>query len=79
MHNLFLGTSKRILEKVWLENGLLSRTDLENIQARVDQFVITRGVGRIPAKLVQNLTPTLWLKLPYYASIMLDACLKLKC
>ena len=51
MHNLFLGTSKRILEKVWLENGLLSRTDLENIQARVDQFVITRGVGRIPRKI----------------------------
>jgi len=48
MHNLFLGTSKRILEKVWLENGLLSRTDLEAIQARVDQFVVPRGVGRIP-------------------------------
>lgn len=51
MHNLFLGTSKRVLQKVWLENGLLSRTDLENIQARVDQFVIPRGVGRIPRKI----------------------------
>ena len=54
MHNLFLGTSKRVLEKVWLENGLLSRTDLEAIQTRVDQFVVPRGVGRIPRKITSK-------------------------
>ena len=51
MHNLLLGTSKHVIEKVWLDNGLLSRTNLEEIQARVDQFVVPCGVGRIPHKI----------------------------
>ena len=54
VHNSFLGTSKRVLEKVWLENGLLSRTHLEVIQARVDKFVAPRGVGRIPRKIASK-------------------------
>ena len=51
MYNLLLGTSKRILEKLWLENGLLSRTDVEAIQTRVNNFVIPHGVGRISHKI----------------------------
>ena len=54
MHNLLLGTSKRILEKVWLENVPINRTDLETIQTRVNNFVLPRGVGRIPQKLARG-------------------------
>ena len=51
MHNLVLGTSKRLLEKEWLENDLLSQTDLEAIQPRDNNLVVPRGVGRIPHKI----------------------------
>ena len=54
MHNLLLGTSKRVLKKAWLDNNLLSRNDLKAIQARIDNFVVPRGVGRLPRKIMSK-------------------------
>ena len=54
MHNFLLGTSKRVLKKAWLDNNLLSRNDLKAIQARIDNFVVPRGVGRLPRKIMSK-------------------------
>ena len=51
MHNLFLGTAKRIFKKIWIPKGLLSDKDLKEIQARVDSVVVPSTIGRIPKKI----------------------------
>ena len=50
MHNLFLGTGKRILS-IWTDFGLLASTHFEKIQAFVDNMVVPSGVGRKPLKI----------------------------
>ena len=35
MHNLFLGTAKRMME-IWLNLSILTQADLENMQVKVD-------------------------------------------
>ena len=49
-HNLFLGTAKRVMKKIWIENGILTRDDMKAIQARVDSIRAPSGIGRIPRK-----------------------------
>lgn len=51
MHNLFLGTAKRIFKKIWIPRGILSNKDLKEIQARVDSVVVPSTIGRIPKKI----------------------------
>ena len=54
MHNLFLGTSKRILQRQWLETGLISKKNLDQIQHTVQNCQVPIGIGRIPNKIASN-------------------------
>ena len=51
IHNLFLGSAKRLL-KMWKELGYLDRVNLEKIQERAEEFIILHDVGKIPRKIV---------------------------
>ena len=51
MHNMFLGTTKRILHQQWLESGLISRKQLDEIQTIVAKCKIPCSAGRIPYKI----------------------------
>ena len=50
MHNLFLGTSKRMLS-IWKEKGFLDPSKLEKLQEKVDSINPPANVGRIPGKI----------------------------
>ena len=51
MHNLFLGTAKRVMKKIWIKNDLLTKDNMRVIQARVDSMSTPSGIGRIPRKI----------------------------
>ena len=53
MHNLFLGTAKRMME-MWLELSLLTRADLEKVQQKVDSTNIPSNIGRLPFKIAKS-------------------------
>lgn len=53
MHNLLLGTAKHMLS-VWREKDLLSKSQLESIQTRVDSFVAPADVGHLPSKILSG-------------------------
>ena len=50
MHNLFLGTGKRMLS-LWVELKLLTSTHFDQIQQFVDNMVVPSDIGRIPTKI----------------------------
>jgi len=63
MHNLLLGTPKRLFNKQWVNSGLLNKTVLEKIQDIVSNCTVPSSVGRIPHKLsanFSNLTADEW-------------------
>ena len=49
MHGLYLGSAKRIMQTEW--SSLLTKTDLDLIQQRVDQCLYSDVIGRIPRKI----------------------------
>ena len=51
MHNLFLGTGKRVIRDIWIGLQLISESQFDIIQARMDCMVIPTGIGRIPYKI----------------------------
>ena len=51
MHNLFLGTAKRILQTQWVDKGLINQNDFATIQDRISACVLPVSVGRIPRKI----------------------------
>lgn len=51
MHNLFNGTAKHILSKIWPEYGVVSESKFSIIQKRVDRFQVPSDIGRIPYKI----------------------------
>lgn len=51
MHSLYLGTSKHVLKDMWLEQQLITKSDLNVIQKRVDAICVPHGIGRIPSKI----------------------------
>ena len=55
MHNLFLGTNKRILS-LWKEKGFLSEANFDMIQKQVDLINPPSNVGRIPSKISAGFT-----------------------
>ena len=55
MHNLFLGTAKRIMD-TWIKSEIISTIDLELIQEKVNKCVTTSEVGLIPYKISSNFT-----------------------
>lgn len=53
MHNLYLGTAKRMVE-LWLELDIISEKQLKDIQARVDNVHTASDIGRIPRKIASS-------------------------
>ena len=50
MHNLLLGTPKHMFS-LWIEQGILSKHDLESIQEQCAMFQIPYNIGRLPVKI----------------------------
>ena len=50
MHNLFLGTGKRMIF-VWLEQQLLSKDNFKTMQTLIDSMHVPSNIGRIPLKI----------------------------
>ena len=55
MHNLFLGTAKHMIE-IWKALNILSPSDFQCIQERVDSFVTPTDIGRTPKKIASALS-----------------------
>jgi len=53
MHNLFLGTGKRMLS-IWEEQQLLEKKDFVGIQEFVDKTCVPPDIGRIPLKIASG-------------------------
>ena len=53
MHNLLLGSAKHVL-KTWIEMGILSESDLERVQKRVNLVKPPSEIGRIPSKISEG-------------------------
>ena len=51
MHNLYLGSAKHILKKIWIEKGIISMQHFNDIQKKMDAFNSPLDVGRIPRKI----------------------------
>ena len=56
MHNLFEGTAKRVLKKVWLneQSPLLQKKDAEKIHNTISSFKTPSSIGRLPLKVLSN-------------------------
>lgn len=54
MHNLYLGSTKHILKRVWLEQDKLTSREFSAIQHTVDSVVVPVSVGRIPYKIFSS-------------------------
>lgn len=50
MHNLYLGSAKRLIS-VWIDQGLITKADLNIVQNRVDSVTTPHYVSRIPNKI----------------------------
>ena len=50
MHNLFLGTAKRMI-KIWKDLDFLNTNTLKLIQERVDKASVPSDVGKLPGKI----------------------------
>ena len=51
MHNLFTGTAKHYIHRVWLKNNILSDFQFAVIQDRVNRTMAPPDIGRIPLKI----------------------------
>ena len=48
MHNLFLGTGKRMFQ-LWVQNDILSKHNLAILEKHISTFHVPSYVGRLPA------------------------------
>ena len=53
MHNLFLGTAKKMF-KLWIDLGLLCLSSLKEIDTRIKSLPISSDFGRIPTTISSN-------------------------
>lgn len=53
MHNLFLGTAKKLF-KIWIDKELLSKKDLNAIESRIEVMNATSDLGRLPSKIATS-------------------------
>lgn len=51
MHNLFIGTAKRIMKSLWINNGMVTSEHLQLIQSRITNSICPPEIGRIPLKI----------------------------
>lgn len=72
MHNLLLGTAKRMVE-VWKTLNILSSAYFDNIQERVNGFVTPSDMGRLPGKIssgFSSFTAEQWRNWTMYYSLV---------
>lgn len=50
MHNLFLGTAKRVMQ-LWIDRGILNKKHFQDIEQMVGKFKTPQDIGRIPLKI----------------------------
>lgn len=53
MHNLFLGTAKKMF-KLWVEKGILSSVKLDKVEERLASINSLTDIGRIPTHISGN-------------------------
>ena len=53
MHNLFLGTAKRVFSK-WIENEIITKEGLEKIQKSIEEISLLSDIGRLPGNIKSN-------------------------
>ena len=53
MHNLFLGTAKRVFLK-WIENETVTKEGLEKIQKSIEKISSLSDIGRLPGNIKSN-------------------------
>lgn len=53
MHNLYLGTGKRVFQ-IWIEHGILSSADMKEIDERCVAFHVPSNTGRLPTNIASN-------------------------
>ena len=53
MHNLMLGTTKKMF-KIWKEMNLLDEQDFKVLQKRINQLKVPSSIGRIPSKIASS-------------------------
>lgn len=53
MHNLYLGTAKRVF-KAWIDKGILSASELNEIDERARAFHVPNNAGRLPINIASN-------------------------
>ena len=72
MHNLFLGTAKRMTQKVWLDRHFLSNNDLQVIHRRLNNIALPSDLGRLPQHIESGSTFTAqqWKNWTLYFSVM---------
>ena len=56
MHNLFEGTAKRVMKKIWLndENPLIRKKDFEKVHDTISAFKTPSSIGRLPLKVLSG-------------------------
>jgi hypothetical protein len=65
MHCLFLGIAKWIVKRIWIDQGKLTTSVLNEVQRKMNQFSIPADIGRIPGKIYcgegfSNFTANQW-------------------
>ena len=53
MHNLMLGTTKKML-KIWKEVNILNEKDFKVLQKRINKLKVPSSTGRIPSKIASS-------------------------
>ena len=53
MHNLYLGSSKHMME-IWTDKGILNKNQFTIIEETVSKIITPRNVGRIPLKIASG-------------------------
>lgn len=51
MHNLFLGSAKHFMKSILIDRMLLSNTQFDLLQQRMDRISAPANIGRIPYKM----------------------------
>ena len=73
MHNLFLGSAKYFMKSLILGRGLISESDIQVIQKRMDNFTVPADIGRIPHKIAtgfSSFTADQWKNWVLYFSLI---------
>ena len=71
MHNLYLGTSKMVIRKIWIEHNILSPAKVAIINRRLKRIHVPIGIGRVPVNIHtgDTFTAEQWMNWTMYFSV----------